>query len=129
MAGAAIPAAVLIGGILSMFQSGTQPEDLSASWKANQGGLTPENFNNFRAASPHLDALVGQASQGGGFDLNRFNEALGKSTVGGKSFTDQGLQDAQQFGQFIAQNPNLLQGPAATQEAWWSPYAQGTPSN
>lgn len=128
-AGVALPAAVILGGLLSMFQQGTQPSDLSSSWLANQGGLNQQNFSNFRASDPTLDAIVGLSTNNGQFDINKYNEALQKASVGGKQFEGQALADAQQFGQALSQNPSWMTGPAATEEPWWSPYAQGTPSN
>lgn len=129
-AGVALPAAVLLGGLLSMFQEGTQPKDISGSWAANQGGLNQQNFNQFAADDPTLNALLSMSkNQSGGFDQGMFNQALANTTIGGKRFEGEALQQAQNFGQHLAQNPGLFGGPAATEEAWWSPYAQGTPSN
>jgi hypothetical protein len=112
-----------------MFQSGTQPEDISGFWKANQAGLNASNFRDYVDSDPALSALINLSTPGGNFDLNKFNEALSKTTVGGKHFSGKALQDATSFGQYLAQNPQLFTGPAATQVPWWSPYAQGTPSN
>ena len=129
-AGVALPAAVLLGGLLSMFQAGTQPTDISGSWAANQGNLNQQNFGQFTADDPTLNALLNMSkNQSGGFDQGMFNQALANTTIGGKRFEGEALQQAQNFGQHVAQNPGLFGGPAATEEAWWSPYAQGTPSN
>lgn len=128
-AGAALPAAVLIGGVLSMFQPGTQPIDISGSWQANAGNLNQNNFNQFVASDPSLNALMQVSTQGGRFDYNRFEQAVRSASVGGKKFEGEALQKALQFGQRVAAHPEWLSGSAATQEAWWSPYAQGTPSN
>ena len=127
VAGVALPAAVLLGGLLSMFQQGTQPGDISGDWMANAGGLSRENFNNYAASSPHLQGLIDLSrDQSGNFNYDQFNQALQRSRVGGKAFEGQALADAQQFGQTLAQNPSWMTGPAATEEPWWSPYAQGT---
>lgn len=129
-AGVALPAAVLLGGLLSMFQAGTQPKDISGSWAANQGNLNQQNFGQFAADDPTLNALLNMSkNQSGGFDQGMFNQALANTSIGGKRFEGESLQQAQQFGQHLAQNPGLFGGAPATQEAWWSPYAQGTPSN
>lgn len=128
-AGAALPAAVLIGGVLSMLQPGTQPIDISGGWQANAGNLNQSNFNQFVASDPSLNAVMQVATQGGGFDYNRFEQAVRNASVGGKRFEGEALQKALQFGQLVAAHPEWLSGSAATQEAWWSPYAQGTPSN
>lgn len=129
-AGAALPIAVLLGGLAQMFQQGTQPIDLSQSWQANAGGLNQGNFNQFTASDPTLNALVGLSTENGQFNYDKYNEALQKATVGGKNFTGDALAQAQQFGQTVAQNPGWMGGPAATGPAgWWDPYAQGTPSN
>lgn len=125
-AGVALPAAVLLGGLLSMFQAGTQPKDIAGGWKAMQGGLNQQGFAQSVADDPTLNALLNiSKNQGGSFDQGMFNQALANTTIGGKKFEGQALADAQSFGQHLAQNPGLFGGPAATQEAWWSPYAQG----
>lgn len=127
-AGAALPAAVIIGGVISMFQPGTQPSDISGSWAANAGNLNQSNFNQFVASDPALSGLMQIATQGGQFDYGRYEQALRSATVGGKRFEGEALQKALNFGQLVARHPEWLGGQAATQEAWWSPYAQGTPS-
>ena len=128
--GAALPAAVLLGGLASMFQQGTQPIDITKGWQANAGGLNQGNFNQFSADDPTLNAIIGLSKDSSGnFNLDAYNQAISKATVGGKRFEGEALNQAQQFGQTLAQNPSWMQGPAATEEAWWSPYAQGTPSN
>lgn len=119
-AGVALPAAVLLGGVLSMFQPGTQPIDLANFWQANAGVLDRESFNNFRADQPHLDALIGLATQNGQFNYDLFNTALQKSRVGGKAFEGEALMKAQQFGRTLAAHPEWLTGPAATVTPWWA---------
>lgn len=126
--GAALPVAVLIGGVLSMFHGGTQPGDISGSWQANAGNLNQSNFNQFVSSDPSLSGLMQISTQGGQFDYNRFEQAVRDASVGGKRFEGDALQKALQFGQLIARHPEWISGPAATQEAWWSPYAQGTPT-
>lgn len=118
--GAALPAAIIIGGVLSMFQPGTQPSDISAQWASglNQSGtsqLNPATFNQFRSEQPALDSLLNLSTVNGQFDFNRYRDALSKSTVGGKHFEGKALDDALLFGRTYANNPQL-----------WGSQAQGT---
>lgn len=128
-AGVALPAAVLLGGLMSMFQQGTQPIDVSQQWMQNvnaAGGknMTADQFGRIRGEQPTLNALLDLSMNNGVFDINKYNEALSKATVGGKRFEGDALQEAQNFGQFAAQNPSLIGTAASGPGAWWEQAAQ-----
>ena len=128
-AGVALPAAVLLGGLMSMFQQGTQPIDVSQQWMQNvnaAGGanMTADQFGRIRGEQPTLNALLDLSMNNGVFDINKYNEALGKATVGGKRFEGDALTQAQNFGQFAAQNPSLMGTQASGPGAWWEQAAQ-----
>lgn len=122
-AGVALPAAVLLGGILSMFQPGTQPSDISGIWQANAGNLNRENFNQFVAEEPVLTALMQNSTVNGQFNYDKFAQMVQNARVGGKPFEGQALQQALQFGQLVAAHPDWLSGPAATHADWQSELA------
>lgn len=117
-AGAALPIAVLLGGLASMFQPGTSPGDISQQWSsglaqdASTKLMDPEAFGRFRAEQPHLNALLDLSTQGGQFDFNKYQDALNKSTVGGKHFEGDALNNALLFGRTYANNPNMWNVPA-----------------
>ena len=126
---AALPIAVLLGGLASMFQSGTQPVDISKQWMQNvnaAGGknMTAEQFGQIRGEQPTLNALLDLSMNNGVFDINKYNEALSKATVGGKRFEGDALTQAQDFGTFASQNPGLMGTPASGQGTWWEQAAQ-----
>ena len=128
-AGVALPAAVLLGGLMSMFQQGTQPIDVSRQWMQNvnaAGGknMTADQFGQIRGEQPTLNALLDQSMTGGVFDINKYNDALSKATVGGKRFEGDALTQAQNFGQFAAQNPTLMGTQASGPGSWWEQAAQ-----
>lgn len=133
-AGVALPAAVLLGGLMSMFQQGTQPVDVSSQWMPNvtaAGGanMTADQFGRIRGEQPTLNALLDLSMNNGVFDINKYNEAVSKATVGGKRFEGAALDEANRFGQFAAQNPNLVgtaaSGPGSWQDQLYASYGGG----